>query len=56
MLSGKVPFQIRSSGNTADALMNQITSGQFDLQGPEWTDVSKAAKELIQGNTVKSLY
>ena len=50
MLSGKVPFQVRSSGNTADAIMKQIKSGHFDLQGPEWKDVSAAAKKLIKGS------
>ena len=49
MLSGKVPFQIRSSGDTADTIMKQIKSGQFDLQGTEWNDVSIPAKKIIKG-------
>ena len=52
MLSGKVPFHIRSTGDTADAIMKQIKSGQFDLQGPEWKDVSVAAKKIIKGTGV----
>ena len=51
MLSGKVPFQVRSSGNTADAIMNQIKGGLFDVQGPEWNEVSSSAKNLIKGMT-----
>ena len=56
MLSGKVPFQVRSSANTADAIMKQIKSGLFSLQGPEWNEVSAAAKKLIKGTNGKVIF
>ncbi|XP_052272936.1 ribosomal protein S6 kinase alpha-5-like isoform X2 [Dreissena polymorpha] len=49
MLSGRVPFHASSSEDQAKALMREIKIGRFSFDGKEWTDVSTAAKSLIQG-------
>lgn len=50
MLSGKVPFQAtRTHASRADNIMTKIKEGDFNFSGLEWKDVSKPAKDLIQG-------
>ncbi|CAL1530396.1 unnamed protein product [Lymnaea stagnalis] len=49
MLSGKAPFQNSNGPDTALNIMQRIKDGEFDLSGPEWTDVSAPAKQLIKG-------
>ena len=50
MLSGRAPFQDSSQTDSALTVMQRIKEGEFDLSGPEWSEVSQAAKELIKGN------
>ncbi|KAK3591833.1 hypothetical protein CHS0354_007696 [Potamilus streckersoni] len=49
MLSGKVPFQVHSQGDTAAIIMQEIKNGHFEFSGPEWETVSEPAKKLIKG-------
>ena len=56
MLSGRAPFQDSSQTDSALTVMQRIKEGEFDLSGPEWSEVSQAAKELIKGNKMLWLY
>ncbi|XP_012939135.1 ribosomal protein S6 kinase alpha-5 [Aplysia californica] len=49
MLSGRVPFQVSNDPDCALSIMQRIQDGEFDLSGSEWSEVSLAAKQLIQG-------
>lgn len=52
MLSGQVPFQCQEKNLThtsAEEIMKKIKQGDFSFEGEAWRNVSKQAKELIQG-------
>lgn len=49
MLSGRAPFQDHNKEESAETIMQRIRGGEFDMSGPEWSSVSEAAKDLIQG-------
>ena len=47
MLSGHAPFYGQSL--STEEIMERIRAGQFSMEGPEWTDVSPLARDLIEG-------
>lgn len=49
MLSGNVPFHAKTKYESATDIMNRIRRAQFSFDGPEWTEVSNEAKQLISG-------
>lgn len=42
---GNLPF----SGSTCDEMASEIVKGQYSLDGPEWRNVSNAAKNFVRG-------
>ncbi|KAM8921332.1 ribosomal protein S6 kinase alpha-5 [Pelodytes ibericus] len=52
MLSGQVPFQCHEKTimyASADEIMQKIKQGDFSFEGEAWKNVSREAKDLIQG-------
>jgi serine/threonine protein kinase len=49
MLSGKVPFNARSSNLTANEIILKIKTAEFSFDDPVWDSVSDSAKDLITG-------
>lgn len=49
MLSGHVPFYVRSKYESASDIMKRIQNAEFSFDGPEWTGVTEDAKDLISG-------
>ncbi|XP_069493551.1 ribosomal protein S6 kinase alpha-5 isoform X2 [Ambystoma mexicanum] len=51
MLSGQVPFQCREKRmcTSAEEIMKNIKMGDFSFEGEAWKNVSREAKDLIQG-------
>jgi serine/threonine protein kinase len=49
MLSGKVPFNARSTNQTANEIISKIKTAQFSFEDPVWDSVSDLAKDLITG-------
>lgn len=43
MLSGKPPF----GGKGNKEILNNVLTGKYDFSGPQWTDISADAKDLI---------
>lgn len=49
MLSGKVPFNARSTTQTANDIISKIKTAEFSFEDPVWSSVSDLAKDLITG-------
>lgn len=49
MLSGKVPFNARSTNQTANDIISKIKTAEFSFEDPVWNSVSDLAKDLISG-------
>jgi len=47
MLCGHAPFYDQSL--CTEEIMHKIRVGQFSCEGSEWTEVSNAAKDVIEG-------
>ncbi|KAL5463905.1 hypothetical protein EMCRGX_G032854 [Ephydatia muelleri] len=47
MLCGQAPFYNQSL--TTEQIMERIKAGDFSLTGPEWNNVSSAAKDVLEG-------
>ena len=47
MLCGHAPFYGQSV--STEDIIERIKAGQFSFSGEEWTSVSDAAKEVIEG-------
>lgn len=47
MLCGHAPFYGQSL--STEEIIERIRSGQFSFEGEEWSGVSAAAKEVIEG-------
>jgi serine/threonine protein kinase len=49
MLSGKVPFNARSTNQTANDIISKIKTAEFSFDDPVWESVSDLGKSLITG-------
>ena len=49
MLSGKAPFHSQSGDGSPESIVSRIKQGDFDLNRPEWNNVSSKAKKIIKG-------
>ena len=51
LLCGVPPFY----GETDDQIYAAVREGKYDIEGPEWDDISPEAKDLIKGLLTKSI-
>ena len=51
-LCGDLPF----NGNRTNDVVRKIRSGVFSMDSPRWSNVSEAAKDLVNGLLTKDSY